>query len=469
MSSDELPSSELYKEISDEDTDKSVSIDISFRIIRQFSLELYDNPRRAIEELVCNSYDANASECYVKTPSDQSESLYVLDDGHSMSMDGLEWLWKVAASRKEQELDEDREKGGRQQIGKFGVGKLAAFALGSRLTYVATKEGTTRVVSVHQARLKNENSSGAEDFDVYEFPSDEAEERIGQYFNEVPNPWDEDWDSWTLAIISDIPEENTGTDLRPWHLKNMIQTAIPTSTDFTTYLNHEQISERDVHGEQIYSVDVTDADVIEKIEDKIQSYWSSKRDIDREDVDPSMYEIEMTTFPNPQNTSESLASIDVPKLGHVAGSGQLYDRPITTDKRKERGFQDNGFRVRVRGKLINKDAPLFGLEPLSHSTWAQFLGEFEMPGLDQDIRVHRDDLKDTPKVDIAQIVLRRIFNNVRNKHRNITEEDEDHSITPNPNTEPQTVTRSFSERLQERSRPYARDHPSLAKPHLSVV
>jgi DNA mismatch repair ATPase MutL len=79
-----------------EDPDARIPVDVSFRIIKQFSTQLYDSPRRAIEELACNSYDAAAENCYIRTPEDETEPLKVLDDGQSMDLEGLKWLWKIA-------------------------------------------------------------------------------------------------------------------------------------------------------------------------------------------------------------------------------------------------------------------------------------------------------------------------------------------------------------------------------------
>ncbi|MEE6211100.1 ATP-binding protein [Salarchaeum sp. III] len=438
-------------------TGDSVNIDINFRIIKQFSEQLYDNPRRAIEELVCNSYDAGATECHINTPGEVGDSLYVLDNGNSMDMEGLQWLWNVASSRK---TEEGRTEGSRQQIGKFGVGKLASFALGSRLTYAATTGETTRVVSVHQNRLKGSDRA-QKDFDVYEFPKGEAEEYLGNFFQEVPNPWEREWDSWTLAVVEEVPERNVGNNLQPWHLKNMIQTAIPTSTDFTAYLNQEKIKERDPHGEEVFSVDVTSDEMVERIETVLKTYWSTHHDISPEEVEEELYEVELTTFKDPENTDERLAGLEVPVLGKVSGEARYFDRPLTTTKRRERGFQDNGFRIHVRGKLINKSDPLFGLDPLSHSVWANFLGEFEMPGLDEEIRVQRDQLKDEPATHIARRIARQSFQEVRSQKRRADAEDDDEgeegeSSENSPSTGP-AVQRSFSERLQERSRPYAYD------------
>lgn len=446
----------IYKQVKEEEQpSEEVSVSVSFRIIRQFSLQLYDNPRRAIEELVCNSYDANATECHISTPSSGEDSLYVLDNGHSMDVDGLEWLWKVAASRKEKEFGEDREKNGRQQIGKFGVGKLASFALGNRLTYVATKGGTTRVISVHQNDLKDENG-GSEDFAVYEFPETEAKDKLRRYFETIPEPWEKDWENWTLAIINDIPPEKTGNDLEPWHLKNMISTAIPTRTNFDAYLNEDEIEERDPHGELEINVDITEDPMVDRIEESIKSYWASQKEIDRSEVDKSLYETKVTTFEDPQNTDEQIAGLEIPKLGNVSGTGELYDRRLTTDKRKERGFEDNGFRVFVRGKLLNKNDPLFGLDALSFTYWVKFIGVFEMPGLDDQIRVQRDQVKDSVSVDIARRVLRQTFQEVRSQARSSSEE-ESADDGGNKESDPLPVQKSFSQRLQDRSRQYAYD------------
>lgn len=39
----------------------SVVVDISYDIIRHVSMQLYTNPRKAIEELICHGYDAGAA------------------------------------------------------------------------------------------------------------------------------------------------------------------------------------------------------------------------------------------------------------------------------------------------------------------------------------------------------------------------------------------------------------------------
>lgn len=442
-----------------EDPDARIPVDVSFRIIKQFSTQLYDSPRRAIEELACNSYDAAAENCYIRTPEDETEPLKVLDDGQSMDLEGLKWLWKIAESRKETELDEDRTQFGRQQIGKFGVGKLAAFALGNRLTHVATRDGTTRVITVRQNRLRRDDAQLLDEddnpdiprFGVYEFDENEAKEVLGEYFSDIPNPWEEDWSSWTLALVEEIPPRNTGDGLKPRYLHNMIRTSIPISSNFIAHLDGEEITQRDPSTDLRFKINVTDESVTSRIEPKLKEALVDYGEYDDvEDIPSEEYEVEISEVVNPQDTTETIQGISVPNLGDVAGTGKFYEDSLTSAKRSDRGFTDHGFRVRVRGKLLNKDHEKFGLTNVSHRYWTKSLIEVEMPGLDDSIRVQRDDTMDTLEVQVAQTVLRAMFNAIRSNGKKYEKEDREKE-----NDSTGGIKKPFSERFTVRSRDYA--------------
>lgn len=428
---------EVAEEYGEEGAD--IPISVSFRIVKQFSEELYDNPRRAIEELVCNSYDAGATECHITTPSKEQDELKVLDNGESMDVEGLEWLWKVAESRKAEELGDDRVKNGRKQIGKFGVGKLAAFALGSRLTHVATKNGVTRVISVHQNELKDVEDD--EPFTVQKFDSSEAEDVFQHHFENIPNPWEKGWEEWTLAVISDIPDANRGNDLRPWLLKQMIPSAVPSQSEFTTYLNDEPLDPVEPPADVDFTVDVTSEGFIDSLEDRLKRFWSSRKEIDKQDVSEELYRVETEVFDSPGDSDEELAGIHVPRLGNVHGEARYYDEKLTTQKRAQRDYDEHGFRVFVRGRLVNKNDITFGLDNLSHKTWIRFRSELEIPALDEDLRVQRDSTKDSLEVAIAKIVVRQTFNKVRQQAREEEEGEEEEDSLDMP----------FSDRLKLRS------------------
>src|SRR5687767_14610158 len=104
-----------------------VRVQIGPQFLNLFSEHLYSSPNKAFEELVSNSWDAGARRVHIRVPDnleDENAAIWVLDNGTSMDVAGFKALWSVATSSKR--LDEGSS-GDRQQIGKFGVGKLATY------------------------------------------------------------------------------------------------------------------------------------------------------------------------------------------------------------------------------------------------------------------------------------------------------------------------------------------------------
>ena len=96
---------------------------------------------KAIEELIANSFDAGARQVAVFLPADlhdQQATIAVLDDGEGMDATGLKQHWLIGKSNKRELVNLPL---GRQQIGKFGIGKLASYVLANRLTHVSKKGG----------------------------------------------------------------------------------------------------------------------------------------------------------------------------------------------------------------------------------------------------------------------------------------------------------------------------------------
>lgn len=85
-----------------------IPVRISYSFIRLFSEGLYRIPHKAVEELVFNSYDADAKNVRIVLPrtvtegsghSESPDSLWVVDDGGGMDESGFRDLWSVAVSR----------------------------------------------------------------------------------------------------------------------------------------------------------------------------------------------------------------------------------------------------------------------------------------------------------------------------------------------------------------------------------
>ncbi|MXX53055.1 MAG: hypothetical protein F4Z35_03680, partial [Dehalococcoidia bacterium] len=125
---------------------KQFPIDIGTRFLELFSENLYTSPNKTFEELVANSWDANATAVYISIPDDlksDSASIWVLDNGTSMDVAGLETLWTITSDHKRR-----AENPKRPQIGKFGIGKLATYILASEITFICkAADGKIRTVA----------------------------------------------------------------------------------------------------------------------------------------------------------------------------------------------------------------------------------------------------------------------------------------------------------------------------------
>ena len=403
-----------------------VEVDISYDIIRQVSAQLYTNPRKAIEELVCNSYDAGANVCHVTLPVDASGSLMVLDNGKSMDLNGLKELWKVAYSPKDRGEGKPRIENDRMQIGKFGVGKLAAFALGERLTHVACVKGNVRVVSVGQCEIKQKKIGKAPSFKVFLLPLKKAIPFLEPHFANLPRPWQEGWETWTLALVEEIDPGAFVRALKIGILRRMITTALPVSADFKVFLEGEEIPKKEIDPSDIeVMVDITDPELRKKIREALQTFWQGVIEEDKpEDVPERYYDLKVDRVPNPQKVSEKVNALVIPELGPVIGNAIITKTSLTTDKLVERGYVNNGFAIRVNGKLINPEDELFGVTARSHSYWSRFIANVEIPGLDRVLLVQRNAVSENSnEAQIARTVMRTLFNYARVKDDEIRKEE----------------------------------------------
>ncbi len=118
-----------------------IDVRLSYRIIELFSEGLYSSPNKAVEELVANSFDAGAQNVQVLLGPDlhdKDATIVVIDDGIGMDVTGLRRHWLIGVSNKR---DIAAPPLARQQIGKFGIGKLATYVLANRLTHITKWKG----------------------------------------------------------------------------------------------------------------------------------------------------------------------------------------------------------------------------------------------------------------------------------------------------------------------------------------
>ena len=262
MSASSSPEIFVADEISKlKEVGEPVKVSLSNELVHLLSDQLYQSPVKAIEELVVNSYDAEAKVCHVFVPSpDEIDKNYIVvfDDGIGMDRDGLVNLWQIGRSNKRDEEIEKRRK--RKQIGKFGIGKLAIYTVANKLTYITKSQEGILSVTI--------------DFDVFTTSSQGTTETLL-----VPVRKIEKWDefvqtsnvknalqsacidekelirsSWTLAIIEDLkPKARKITQNK---LQWVLSTAMPLQKDFSLYLNCNPIVSSKEEYDKVVAFDI---------------------------------------------------------------------------------------------------------------------------------------------------------------------------------------------------------------------
>lgn len=398
-----MTSDPIFSSVGNE-TDK-IDVRLSYRIVRLFSEGLYASPNKAIEELVANSFDAGARRVAVFLSPDlhaQGATIAVLDDGEGMNATGLKQHWLIGKSSK-------RDLGvlprGRQQIGKFGIGKLATYVLANRLSHVSKKSGKYYSTSMDFRAVDNRGDEEIEPkapirISLRELTEAEAKKALGAW---TSNPafaraglslfGSAASKSWTFAILSDLKDKVH--EIRPNMLEWVLRTALPLRDDFAVHLNGAKLQPSKagkgrlntwILGKDIETLPKPAPDDIEVVEDKGQPADSTTR-----------------------------YSLNHPDVGRITGYAEAYRDLLTGRKKSDELGRSHGFFVYVLGRLINVADDHFGIPPdeLRHGTFGRVRIVVHMDGLDDFLQSDRERIREGPALTHAQNILRGIFNKIR--------------------------------------------------------
>jgi hypothetical protein len=365
----------------------TIPVHISFEIIRLFSEGLYQSPHKAIEELVSNGYDAGASRVHVllpEAPDDQATPippLWVIDDGHGMNKEGFRLLWRVAYSAKAGASFAEHN---RPPIGQFGIGKLAAYVLAWKLTHVScvnhqillTSMNFRDVSGIHQFQ-----DSAPFQLDLHELDEETAKELLGDVRERDPAAWalmfgKKRAQSWTAAGLSDF--KNLYERLSAGRLRWVLSTGLPLHSDFQIWLDGSQLSSSKERLKTITEVRLggsTDTAAL-------------KLGLDLSDE----------------------GGILIPGIsGPVRGIAQIFEQRLTTGKSEQYG-RSHGFFVRVRGRVINLEDELFGLDALNHAAWSRFSMEVDADGLRDHLLSSREGIRESEATRTLRSYFHQVFN-----------------------------------------------------------
>ena len=381
----------------------SIDVRLSYRIIELFSEGLYASSNKAVEELVANSFDAGALRVGLfisPNLNDQDATIVVIDDGEGMDAEGLKQHWLIGISNKRRLTTLPRN---RQQIGKFGIGKLATYVLADRLTHISKRDGkfysTSMDFTAIDKRVDREIEPKAPiKIPLRELSESEAKEALAAWtetpafkamgmplFGKGAPP------SWTVAIMSALKEK--AHEIRPGMLEWVLRSALPLRPDFGISLNGKAL-------------------VPSKQGKGLIETWTLGKDI-TELPKPGPKEATPSEDKGVPESSEHRFGLDVPGLGRITGYAEAYE-DLLTGKSDELG-RSYGFFVYVFGRLVNVVDGHFGISPdeLRHGTFGRFRLVVHMDGLDRELRSNREAISEGPLLTTAQNVLRAIFNAVR--------------------------------------------------------
>ncbi len=385
------------------DATDNIEVRLSYRIVELFSEGLYTSPNKAVEELVANSFDAGARRVHVVLSSnlhDQDATIAVFDDGEGMDGEGLKRHWLIGISNKRRLSALPR---GRQQIGKFGIGKLATYVLSNRLTHISKCGGKYYSTSMDYRTIDKRVDREIEPkapirLALRELTEVEARQAVEPWAgneafkrSEIVLFGESSPESWTLCIMSSLKPKVH--EIKPGTLGWVLRTALPLRPDFAIWLNGQALeSSKEGKG--------------------LLKRWVLGKDLEKLPR-PSPKSITTSEDVNAAESSELRFGLVVPELGRIAGYAEAY-KDLLTGKSDEIG-RSHGFFVYVYGRLLNVDDGHFGISPdeLRHGTFGRFRLVVHMDGLDAGLRSNREAVGEGPLLDTAQDVLRAIFNAVR--------------------------------------------------------
>lgn len=366
-----------------------IDVTISSRIIELFSAGLYSSPNKAFEELICNSYDAFASKVSVYSPDDPTVTnayIWVCDNGEGLDADELKQLWKIGESLKRKKKDRDKK---RLQIGQFGIGKLSTYILARKLTYISKKDKRF-ILATMDYNLINDDVNGIK-IDEREVTEDEVKQIAEEYIQTELLNFDlfgkNAPKTWTISLMTELKPK--ASEIKIGRLKWLLSTALPLNPGFDLKFNGAKVESS-------------------KINTPIMKKWIIGKD------DETLDKIKgATSRVEVDEQNEDKYFVDLPNLRGVNGEIILYEDSLVDGKSSNLG-RSHGIFLSIRGRLINLDDPLLGMEAFSHGAFNRTRIIINADELDANLTSTREAVRDsTPYTQLKEYIKKKFNNEVR--------------------------------------------------------
>lgn len=365
-----------------------IEVVITNKIIELFSAGLYSSPNKAFEELICNSYDAFASKVSVYAPDDTTVSdayIWVCDNGEGLNKEELKKLWRIGESSKRSQERENK----RLQIGQFGIGKLSTYILARKLTYISKKEEVNDGNSVIKYILATMdynliNNDSSIKIDEREISEEELKNFLNNYINKDYlnfNLFGDNCEkSWTISIMTDLKPK--AKEIKHGRLKWLLSTALPLNPGFNLVFNGQEIESS-------------------KINISVLKEWKIAKD------DDIIGKIEGAT----SREENGEYYLDLPNLKGVRGSFILYEKSLLESSKSSQYGRSHGIFLSIRGRLINLDDPLLGMDAFSHGAFNRVRILIDADELDNNLTSTREAVKESEPLNQLKEYIKKKFNN----------------------------------------------------------
>ena len=276
-------------------------------------------------------------------------------------------LWHIGHSHKrEEQIQKARN---RKQIGKFGIGKLATYSIARRITYITrVEDGDILTTSLDFEAFQPDPAGVAAAPVELKVSKLTATELVGtsgivEALEAAGAPADPfaGKASGTIVLLEDFKpraqEMNRGV------LRWVLSTAMPLGGDFGLYLGGETVESSMSKLPRVVSFKVHELDENRRknLSEQSGETWTVTGDALKSPLFPS----------------------------GVSGEVMITDRTLMDGKSSDLQ-RSHGFFVRVRGRLVSLEDPLFGLNPVSHKYFNRFHADVSADDLDQGLTAPRE-------------------------------------------------------------------------------
>ena len=368
-----------------------IDVTISSRIIELFSAGLFSSLNNSFEEFICNSYDAFARKVAVYSPDDPTVSnayIWVCDNGEGLNAGELKQLWKIGESLKRKDKTRDTK---RLQIGQFGIGKLSTYILARKLTYISKKD-ERYILATMDYNLINDNPEGIK-IDEREVTEEEVTKIVDEYiryellnfelFGEKASK------TWTISLMTELKPK--ASEIKIGRLKWLLSTALPLNPGFELKFNGVKIESS-------------------KVKTPIMKKWIiGKEDDTVNKIDGACSRVEKDKDGNYNYF------VDLQNLQGIRGEFILYEDSLVDGKSANLG-RSHGIFLSIRGRLINLDDPLLGMEAFSHGAFNRTRIIINADELDDNLTSTRESVKDSVPFTQLKAYIKKKFNNEVKKY-----------------------------------------------------